>query len=112
MLGMNAEMLKGHLDAIVMTSIQSGALHGYAIIEEIKRRSTGVFELPEGTIYPVLHRLENHGLIVSEWSLSPTGRKRRIYRLTPKGQDALAERRRAWISFARAIDSFLVGTPT
>lgn len=106
---MKSEMLKGHLDAIVLTAVDSGATHGYAIIEEIKRRSVGVFDLPEGTIYPVLHRLENGGLIESEWTLSEIGRKRRVYSLTPKGSAALAERRNAWRSFSRAIDLFLVG---
>lgn len=109
---MNPEMLKGHLDAIVLTAVQSGAGHGYAIIEEIKRRSVGTFDLPEGTIYPVLHRLEHSGLISSEWVLSPTGRKRRVYSLTERGSASLAERRNVWRSFSSAINSFLVGVPT
>ena len=54
-------MLKGHLDMIVLAALAAGPAHGYAVIEEIKRRSSGAFELPEGTIYPVLHRLEHAG---------------------------------------------------
>ena len=66
MLGMEAEMLKGHLDAIVLAALEAGPAHGYAIIETIKQRSAGTFELPEGTVYPALHRLEQAGLEVSE----------------------------------------------
>src|SRR5215831_3920064 len=56
--GMEGEMLKGHLDMIVLAALSAGSAHGYAIIEEIRRRSRGAFDLPEGTIYPALHRLE------------------------------------------------------
>jgi DNA-binding PadR family transcriptional regulator len=60
---MEGEMLKGHLDMIVLAVLSSGPAHGYAVIEEIKRRSGGAFDLPEGTVYPVLHRLEQAGLL-------------------------------------------------
>ena len=61
-------MLKGHLDMIVLAALSAaGSAHGYAVIEEIKRRSGGAFDLPEGTIYPALHRLEQAGLLKSSW---------------------------------------------
>ena len=58
-------MLKGHLDMIVLAALSSAPAHGYAVIEEIKQRSGGAFDLPEGTIYPALHRLEQAGLLNS-----------------------------------------------
>ena len=61
---MEGEMLKGHLDMIVLAALAPGPAHGYAVIEEIKRRSGQAFDLPEGTIYPALHRLEQAGLLV------------------------------------------------
>ena len=69
-------MLKGHLDMIVLAALSAaGPAHGYAIIEEIKRRSGGAFDLPEGTIYPALHRLEQGGLLKSSWTTADSGRQ-------------------------------------
>ena len=86
MRGMEGEMLKGHLDMIVLAALAAaGPAHGYAIIEEIKRRSGGAFELPEGTIYPALHRLEQAGLLQSRWTTADSGRRRRVYSLTRAG---------------------------
>ena len=101
---MEGEMLKGHLDTIVLAALEAGSAHGYAIIEEIKRRSDGAFDLPEGTIYPALHRLEEMGLLTSTWSTA-TGRRRRVYSLTKRGRRALAERRSRWTGFARAVEA-------
>jgi PadR family transcriptional regulator, regulatory protein PadR len=109
MLGMEAEMLKGHLDAIVLAALEGGPAHGYAIIEAIKARSGGTFDLPEGTIYPALHRLEQAGLLSSNWTTPPNGRRRRVYALTKSGVSRLADGRKAWIRFAKAVDSSLVG---
>ena len=74
---------------------RAGPAHGYAIIETIKRRSAGTFDLPEGTVYPALHRLEQAGLLSSAWMTPPSGRRRRVYSLT-RAVGALAERRKAW----------------
>lgn len=102
-------MLKGHLDAIVLAALEDGPAHGYAIIEAIKGRSGGTFDLPEGTIYPALHRLEQAGLLSSHWMIPPSGRRRRVYALTKSGTSRLAERRRAWSRFAKAVESSLEG---
>lgn len=110
MLGMDSEMLKGHLDAVVLAALEAGPAHGYAIIDAIKTRSRDVFDLPEGTIYPALHRLEHAGLVASTWNTSPRGRRRRVYALTKAGTVALRERRKSWDRFSRAIDT-LLGVP-
>ena len=104
-------MLKGHLDMIVLAALSAGPAHGYAVIEEIKRRSAGAFDLPEGTIYPVLHRLEQAGLLDSHWVAAQSGRRRRVYALTRRGERALAERRAVWQQFSDAIGGLLAGTP-
>jgi len=106
---MEAEMLKGHLDAIVLAVLESGPAHGYAIIEAIRSRSGGTFDLPEGTIYPALHRLEQAALLSSTWTTPPNGRRRRVYALTRNGSARLAEGRKAWSRFAKAVDSSLGG---
>ena len=100
-------MLKGHLDTIVLAALEARPAHGYAIIEEIRKRSDATFDLPEGTIYPALHRLEVSGLLASTWTEPGVGRRRRVYSLTSKGRDALADRRRVWSRFSRAVDTLL-----
>jgi PadR family transcriptional regulator, regulatory protein PadR len=103
---MRAESLKGHLDALILAVLADGPLHGYAIIEKLKRRSEGALELPEGTVYPALHRLEAAGLLSSEWSQGE-GRRRRVYELTRRGRRELGERRTEWRDFARAVEAVL-----
>src|SRR5215470_709700 len=107
--GMEGEMLKGHLDMIVLAALAAGPAHGYAVIEEIRRRSREAFDLPEGTIYPALHRLEQAGLLSSRWTTAESGRRRRVYALTRRGDRALAERRAVWQEFSDAIGGLLAG---
>lgn len=107
---MEGEMLKGHLDLIVLAALAAGPAHGYAVIEEIKKRSGGSFDLPEGTIYPALHRLEQAGLLASRWVIADSGRKRRIYSLTRPGTRALADQRAVWEQFSEAIGGLLKGS--
>ncbi|HEY1257848.1 MAG TPA: helix-turn-helix transcriptional regulator [Stellaceae bacterium] len=104
---MEGEILKGHLDMIVLAALAAGPAHGYGIIQEIRGRSQGAFDLPEGTVYPVLHRLEEAGFLSSHWTDGTAGRKRRVYSLTRKGSRALADRRALWSRFADAIGGFL-----
>ena len=100
-------MLKGHLDMIVLAALSAaGPAHGYAVIEEIKRRSGGAFDLPEGTIYPALQRLERAGRVESAWS-SESGRRRRMYAITPAGEAALQTGRAEWAAFARGVQAVL-----
>ncbi len=102
---MKAEALKGHLDALILAVLAAGPLHGYAIIEQLKRRSGGELALPEGTVYPALHRLEHAGFLSSAWSVD--GRKRRVYELTRRGRRELGVRREEWQRFATAIEAVL-----
>src|SRR6516162_11858919 len=106
---MEGEMLKGHLDMIVLAALSSGPAHGYAVIESIRLGSGQAFDLPEGTIYPVLHRLEGAGLLTSRWVTAESGRQRRVYALTRRGARALEERRGVWQRFTVAIGSLLEG---
>lgn len=104
-------MLKGHLDMIVLAALAAAPAHGYAVIQEIRRRSGGAFDLPEGTIYPALHRLEQMGLLSSRWTTGESGRQRRVYSLTRRGRHALADHRAVWQRFADAIGG-LFGEPS
>src|SRR6266498_4358876 len=100
---MDAEPLKGHLDMLLLAAVQAGPAHGYALAETLRARSDGAFDLPEGTLYPALHRLERAGLLSSRWS-EVGGRRRRVYQLTAKGHRALAKRHGEWREFARAVE--------
>ncbi len=97
---MKAEQLKGHLDLLLLSVLADKPLHGYAVIETLRRR--GGFELPEGTVYPALHRLEAAGVVASRWS-TESGRRRRVYSLTRSGRRELARRREEWLVFANAV---------
>jgi len=101
---MFGEALKGHLDLLLLAILVEGPAHGYAVIEALRSRSNGMFDLPEGTIYPALHRLENQGLLQSTWS-DDAPRRKRIYQLTLKGHQALAARQNEWKQFSKAVNA-------
>jgi DNA-binding PadR family transcriptional regulator len=105
-MSLRAEELKGHLDALILAVVSAEPLHGYAVIEELKQRSGGALMLPEGTVYPALHRLERAGLLASGWS-SAHGRRRRVYRLTARGRRELGIRRRSWREFVSTVDAVM-----
>lgn len=107
---MNAEALKGHLDLLVLAVVSSGPIHGYGVIERLKLRSDGSFDLAEGTVYPVLHRLERAGMLHHEWS-EASGRRRKLYSLTPQGRARLVEQRRSWSEFVDAVEAVLRRDP-
>jgi PadR family transcriptional regulator PadR len=99
--------LRGHLDLLLLATLrEAGPAHGYALISGLRKRSDGAFDLPEGTVYPALHRLERDGLVSSEWDTSLV-RRRRVYRLTLAGEAVLAARRREWRIFARGMRAVL-----
>ena len=101
---MFGEALKGHLDLLLLAVLEKGPAHGYALIESLRSRSGGTFDLPEGTVYPALHRLEKDGLLSSHWS-QDSGRRRRVYQLTPKGVETLARRQAEWRQFSQAMEA-------
>jgi transcriptional regulator len=101
---MIGEALKGHLDLLLLAVLAEGPAHGYAVIESLRSRSAGTFDLPEGTIYPALHRLEAQGLLRSQWSEGSLRRKR-VYQLTPKGRQVLVERQEEWKRFSKAVNA-------
>ncbi|MGI9641859.1 MAG: PadR family transcriptional regulator [Acidimicrobiia bacterium] len=107
---MRGQALKGHLDLLLLAILADGAQHGYAIIDELRERSEDAFDLPEGTVYPALHRLAKGGYLSSEWT-EVQGRRRRTYQLTDSGRGALGEQRKAWDEFSDAVAMVLKGTP-
>jgi PadR family transcriptional regulator, regulatory protein PadR len=97
------ELLKGAADTMVLSSFADGEKYGYQVVKELERRSEGFFCLKEGTLYPILHRLEKQGLLAGRWETMPNGSERRYYALTGKGQRALSDKLNEWQTFAQAV---------
>jgi DNA-binding PadR family transcriptional regulator len=107
---MRAETLKGHLDGMLLASLEAGPRHGYAIMEVLRTGSDGQVDLPTGTIYPALRRLERAGLLAGTWD-EAGGRRRRVYSLTAAGHSALAAERGTWRNFSAAVTALLEPAP-
>jgi DNA-binding PadR family transcriptional regulator len=103
---MPREQYSGHLDLLLLAALRARPLHGYAIIDEVRRASGNRFDYPEGTVYPALHRLEDGGLLRSRWG-DVEGRHRRVYELTARGQKALEKQRSEWDRFAAGVQAVL-----
>jgi DNA-binding PadR family transcriptional regulator len=103
---MRPDTLRGHLDALILSVLERQPLHGYAVIEALQEHSGGALDLPTGTVYPALRRLERAGYVQSEWS-TVGGRKRRTYELTGAGRKTLGAERTEWLSFAAVIEGVL-----
>lgn len=99
---------RGRLDMVVLSILAERPTYGYALIEELRDRSHGAFDLPEGTVYPALHRLEAAGKLASTRTMA-NGRSRRYYSITPVGRAALTAEREAWNYLVAAVTA--VTTP-
>lgn len=102
--------VRGHLEMLILAIVADGPVHGYALVEALRDRSGGRFDLAEGTVYPALHRLEATGLLASK-SKEVAGRRRREYVLTKRGASALAARRDEWAGFVASVQAILRGAP-
>lgn len=101
---MRPEVLKGHLDLLLLSALAKEPAHGYAVIDALRASSGGALDLAEGTVYPALYRLEGAGLLSSSWT-SVNGRRRRVYRLTARGRRRLAGYRKEWREFSGAVQA-------
>jgi PadR family transcriptional regulator PadR len=104
---MDSKLLSGTVEMLILDALSRGDNYGYQISQLVLNRSDGYFELKEGSLYPALHRLERQQLLRSFWVDSDAGRRRKYYRLTAKGNKALAARREDWSRFAQAVNSVL-----
>lgn len=104
-------MLDGHVDTLLLAVLEAGPSYGYEIVRELNNRAEGLLKLGEGTVYPVLHRMEDRGLIASQWREGRAGRPRKYYKLTPAGRKAMVENRRQWAGLVRVMEA-VVGSET
>jgi PadR family transcriptional regulator PadR len=98
-----ADLLQGTLDMLVMRAIADEPLHGYAIGNRLRLISGERLQIPQGSLYPSLHRLERRGLLKGEWAATDTGREARVYRLTAKGRRQLSDEITSWSELSTAI---------
>lgn len=101
------ELLPGTLDMLVLKAVSLQPLHGYGLLQRIHQISGGALQIPQGSIYPAVYRLEHQGLIAGDWGQSENGRKAKYYRLTPAGRRRLSEETAAWNRLATAIGTAL-----
>ncbi len=101
-----AKPSQGNVDGLILAVLADAPRHGYAVVEELRRRSDGVLDFPEGTIYPALYKLEADGAVASSWTVVD-GRRRRMYRLTADGRRRLEQARVEWDAFSRAMKAVL-----
>ncbi len=99
--------VRGHLDLLLLSVLDdAGPVHGYAVITTLRDRSQGVFDLPEGTVYPALQRLERAGLVASRWD-DTAPRRRRVYHLTDEGRRARAAKKQQWRGFVVGVQAVI-----
>ncbi|MQA91278.1 MAG: PadR family transcriptional regulator [Gemmatimonas sp.] len=105
-----ADILQGTLDLLILRNLRGKPLHGWGISKRIRELSDDVLQINQGSLYPALYRLEDRGLIKSEWGVSDEGRRARFYTLMPAGRKQLAAEQTEWKRFANAIEQVLQGT--
>jgi len=102
-----SDLPQGTLDLLMLKVIALGPVHGYAIAQRLEQVSRGVVQVPEGSLYPALHRLENRGLLAADWKETETGREAKFYRLTRKGLKQLEAETADWQRLIDAIGLIL-----
>lgn len=113
MLNIQGDALRGHLDNLALSVLEQGPAHGLEVLRRLESAGCGALQLKEGTLYPVLYRLEEAGLLAAEWedgSARHRGPRRRIYRLTPKGRRRLERGRAEWRHFIHIVGGILGAT--
>jgi transcriptional regulator len=102
-----SDLPQGTLDLLLMKIVALGPVHGYAIAQRLQQASRDVVQVPQGSLYPALHRLENRGLLAADWKDTETGREAKFYRLTKKGHERLETETASWQRLAKAVSLIL-----
>lgn len=102
-----SDLPQGTLDLLILKIVALGPVHGYAIAQRLQQVSRDVVQVPQGSLYPALHRLENRGLLKAVWKDTETGREAKFYRLTPKGRERLESDTASWQRLAEAVSLIL-----
>lgn len=103
----NTELVGSTVEMLVLKLLSERAMYGYEIIQIVNERTGGEFNWKEGTLYPVLHRMEGGGYLKTEWQLGDTGKKRKYYMLTEKGLSRAESKVKEWNKFAHSVNAVL-----
>ena len=109
-MGRKSDLLQGTLDLLILRTLSYGSQHGWGISLRIQQVSQDVLQVNQGSLYPALHRLEQQGLIDSEWGSSENNRQAKFYQLTRAGRKQLAEETRSWERLSEAVRRVLAGS--
>src|ERR1043165_9548234 len=101
------DLPQGTLDVLILKAVTLGPVHGYAIAQRLQQVSRDIVQVPQGSLYPALHRLENRGLLAADWRQTDTGREAKFYRLTRKGRAQLETETAGWLRLAEAVGLIL-----
>ena len=101
------DLMQGTLDMLILQSLVQGPTHGYAVMRWLRDASEEELRIEEGALYPALHRLEERGLVDSEWGLSENNRKAKFYKLTSKGRRRLRSAAASWSRYVKAVSKIL-----
>jgi transcriptional regulator len=104
---LKSDLPQGTLDLLILKAVAVEPVHGYAIAQRLEQVSRGVVQVPEGSLYPALHRLENRGLLAADWKKTETGREAKFYRLTRKGRKQLEAEAASWLRLIEAVGLIL-----
>ena len=102
-----SDLPQGTLDLLILKVVALGPVHGYAIAQRLQQVSRDVVQVPQGSLYPALHRLENRGWLAADWNETETGREAKFYRLTRKGRAALETEMASWHRLSDAVAAIL-----
>jgi len=106
---MDPKLISGTVEMMILQVLMGEAAYGYKITQEVLEKSKGAFQLKEGSLYPALHRMEEEGMLTAYWVETESGRRRKYYRITPAGREALAEKRADWKGFCASVNEVLGG---
>jgi transcriptional regulator len=110
-MGQSADLLPGTLDMLILKAVSLGPLHGYGVLVRIQQITGGALQIPQGSLYPALYRLEHQGKIASEWGQSENNRKAKYYKLTAAGRKYLRTESESWNRLVSAISSVMNTQP-
>ncbi len=105
----NKELMKGSTAILILSLLENEDMYGYQISQSLKEKSQKVFELKEGTLYPMLHGLENECAIQSYWLDADNGNRRKYYKITAAGRELLSQKKAEWQVYTNAINSVIGG---
>ena len=105
----NKELMKGSTSILILSLLEKEDMYGYQITQELRKKSEDVFEMKEGTLYPMLHGLENERAIEAYWFNADNGKRRKYYKLTKEGKKLLKHKKEEWQTYTKAVNSVIGG---